>query len=660
MSLQFKSDSAFFAKDERIRMALLLTSLELKHRFEGVAGVWAEDKGEAIHLSVALKEDRFIWETQYERMRYWAHSSVLQSRLAEARYGLPIQIKFWAGGMWEPLGAFRVDEAVPIPTHPPEMPLSKTVEHPVPSEPRAKPAQTDAHVATGCALFVLGKIEFAKQAFRKALVIDENHTEAWFHLGNMYYVEQDFAKAVIYFRAAINCNSEHCLAWQSLGNALCSMQSYAPGMVCYNKALQLDAKSPGLHHNMGNALIGMKKYVEAELRLREALLLDPSQEKTYNTLGNLYFSRQDYPAAAAHYEVCVMMRPSYAPAHTNLGNALLSMHDGPRAIRCYEEGLKLDPSSAGVRYNLALAYLREGRFEQGWQAHEARWEFKELRIPRRKFKAPMWDGKQFNSKTLLVYAEQGLGDTLQFCRYLDYVHALAGNSGKIIFEVQERLVRLMQHNYAGECIEVVKRGAPLKHFDARVPLMSLPMLFGTRLTNIPVPSRYIASIGSSGWASNNLPLRVGLSWAGNPKYKADNLRSIPVEHFKTLPVTNVTYVNLQREKDEDVARLETWLPLEVPPDPVDMADTAAVIESLDIVITSDTAVAHLAGAMGKPVWLMICYLADWRWLNRDWTNSPWYPSLRIFRQKIEGDWSKVLLEVGHTIENLGAMYDRFS
>jgi tetratricopeptide (TPR) repeat protein len=659
MSLQFKDDPAFFAKDERIRMALLLTSLEVKYRFECVAGVWAEDKGDGINVSVGLTEDRFIWETQYARMEYWAHSSVLQSRLAVARYGVPIRIKFWAGGMWEPLGASRIDEAVPIPTQPPTVAPRATVAHAEGAGLKAKPEQADFHVAMGCALYILGKTDFAKEAFRKAILIDENHAEAWYHLGNMYYTQQDYSQAVIYFRAAINSNPEHTLAWQSLGNALCSMQSYAPGMVCYSKALQLDAVSPGLHHNMGNALIGMKRYVEAEGRLREALLLDPSQEKTYNTLGNLYFSKQDYPAAAAHYEVCKLMRPSYAPAHTNLGNALLSLHDGKRAIECYEEGLRLDPSSAGVRYNLGLAYLREGQFDLGWRAHEARWEFKELRIPRRKFKEPMWDGKQFDGKTLLVYAEQGLGDTLQFCRYMDYVHALAGNHGAIIFEVQERLLRLMQHNFAAVEVVVLKRGTVLPPYDLRVPLMSLPMLFGTKLTNIPSPSCYLASIGRVGLAAaHSSSLRIGLSWAGNPKYKADHLRSIPVKHFRLLPVTNVTYVNLQRDRDEDVAQLGQWLPLEVPPDPLDMADTAAVIEDLDIVITSDTAVAHLAGAMGKPVWLLLCYLADWRWLVRSWDHSPWYPSMRVFRQKTEGDWGKVLMEVGHTVESLSLMYKR--
>lgn len=657
MPLLFKDDQTFFATDERTRMALLLSALELRYRF-ACTSVWASEQGCEIVVGAEVPEDKFIWETNVERLRYWAHSSVLQSRLMTARYGIPIAITFWAVGMWTPpLGAVRVDQVVVTPTEKPAVVPAGVVGLPEPSQARAKPKEPAFHVAVGCALYMHGKIEFAKEAFRKALVLDEDYADAWFHLGNMYYVELDYAKAVIYYRAALKCNSEHVLAWQSLGNALCSLQSYGPGMVCYNKAMSIDAESPGLKHNMGNALIGMKKYVEAEARLREALAADPAQEKTYNTLGNLYFSRSDYPAAAAHYEVCVLMRPSYGPAHTNLGNALLSMHDGPRAIQCYETGLKFDPSSAGVRYNLGLAYLREGRWAEGWRAHEARWDFKELKIPKRKFKVPLWDGRQFSGKTLLVYAEQGLGDTIQFCRYIDQVVALAG-SGKIVFEVQERVERLMRYNFSLDgLVEVVKRNDPLPHYDLRVPLMSLPLIFGTDLKTLIAPDKYL-NWPRQHWTIS-APMVIGLSWAGNPKYKADNLRSIPVKMLTALPKhDSVQYMSLQREKPEDVALLQEHFgtAISIPADPEDFADTAAVIAGLDIVLTSDTAVAHLAGAMGKTVWLMLCYLADWRWLNRGWEHSPWYPTMHIFRQERDGDWSNVIQRVGNTIENLVAVY----
>lgn len=645
----FKSDQSLLASHDRERAVLLLIALEMQYRFKGTTYLCQR---EPVVLHVILPGEHVAdWRCSYDRMTLWARTSVTQSMVQSERWGLPITIRFWAEGMWEPLGAVRIDQYVvpvgSVPTALPEPPQGV----PAPSEIQARSQEPDLHVMIGTLCLLAGKIETAKEAFQRAIMLDSNHAEAWMYLGTAYYMEKDFPKAITLLRTSLKLNPDSTTAWQSLGNALSSMGSQAAAVACYVHVLSKEPENIATLHNLGNALLSMKQFALAEARLKTALQLNPNAAQTYNTLGNVFFAQDNFAAAAALYELSTVMGGRHAPAYTNFGNALLSLYRGQEAIRAYEKALVLEPKSPGVRYNLALAYLREGNYLCGWQEHEARWTFNELRIPKRKFKQPLWTGEQLApDKTILVYSEQGLGDCIQFCRYLPMVQGTSSRSAKIIFEVPQRLYSLMEHNFP--YAQIIKRGDSLPEFDVRVPLMSLPWVFKTEVNTIPTQLEYLS------WphkvdASSRSALNVGLSWAGNPAYKSDKTRSMDWEPLVDLPhdPPRCHYVCLQRDRPEDVVQLERALDMETPHDPVDMSDTAAIINTLDLVITTDTAVAHLAASMGKPVWLMLAYLPDWRWMNHR-EDSPWYPTMRLYRQTTPGDWTDVIQRISQALQHL--------
>jgi hypothetical protein len=311
---------------------------------------------------------------------------------------------------------------------------------------------------------------------------------------------------------------------------------------------------------------------------------------------------------------------------------------------CYRRGLALDPASPGGRYNLALALLREGSFREGWLLHESRWDFRELKLRRRYFPQPQWKGESLTGKTILLHAEQGLGDTLQFVRYLPLVAALGG---RVVLEVQPRLFRLLQSMEGAE--RVLARGESLPGFDCHCPLMSLPLLFDTTPETIPAATPYLqpdASAVAAAWQlhpRHGEQLRVGLCWAGNPQYKSDEQRSTSLEHLLPLAhASGATFFSLQF--GPAAAQIESVRPrfplIDACSHHKDFAETAAFAATLDLVLSVDTSVAHLAGAMGLPVWVLLPHLADWRWMEgRD--DSPWYPTARLFRQSSPGGWQSL-------------------
>jgi hypothetical protein len=327
------------------------------------------------------------------------------------------------------------------------------------------------------------------------------------------------------------------------------------------------------------------------------------------------------------------------------------------AAAAYRDAIRLDPETSEAPNNLAMALLLQGDYAEGWRAHEKRWLSRPLRLGVRPFTQPLWNG-ELGPKRLLIHAEQGLGDTLQFCRYLPLIDP----SHKIVFEVQPPLVQLMRQLPGVEA--VVTRDGPLPDFDAHCPIMSLPFVFKTTLDNIPNQTPYLRADPAkvSGWATRMAPakgLRVGLVWAGGARPNQPDLepvnrrRSMALATFAPLAQTHgVSFVSLQ--KGPPAAEAHTPPPgmalFDFTDDLHDFTDTAALVETLDLVISVDTAVAHLAAAMGKPVWLLNRHDTCWRWLlNRD--DSPWYPTLRLFRQPAPGDWDAVVMDIALALKH---------
>ena len=426
-----------------------------------------------------------------------------------------------------------------------------------------------------------------------------------------------------------------------------------------------------------------------------AVALAPGQTEAALALGNARLAAGDADAAIAAYEGAVAKRPDSAEALNNLGSALhragrldeaekaftraialrprhagqfanlgLVMKDRGRfaeAAAAYERALAADPTHATARANRATLLLQQGNFEDGWAEYEWRWRAPGFTTNPRTFTAAAWDGGDPAGRTLLLHAEQGLGSAIQFVRYAPVV---AGRGARVIVECQPPLLRLFRRSLAGADgpgIPVVARGEPLPPFDAHVPLMSLPHLCRTSLASVPASVPYLAAepAAVADWRGRLAKggagaLRVGLAWAGNPAHGNDRNRSLPPAATAALlapllATPGALFVSLQvGGASGAAAALASAGLIDPTAELADFADTAALIAALDLVISVDTAVGHLAGALARPVWLLVPSIPEWRWLiDRD--ASPWYPTLRLFRQPAPGDWWTVIDRVAASL-----------
>jgi len=508
---------------------------------------------------------------------------------------------------------------------------------------RKAPGDATLHYALGAALAASAHRREAKAAYREALRLRPNFPEALLNLGNVHYDEGAYAAAAVCCRKALALRPTYAKAWCNLGNALQMMGGAREATGCYERTLALDPTTVAARHNLGNAWMARRDYAQAEACFRETLAMDAERSEHYNSLGNALFQQRRNDEAEACYRMALEVDRDYAAVHTNLANVLMRQSSRAEMIRHYERALELDPKSAGGHYNLALAYLRQGRYAEGWPAHEWRWDFRELRLRRRHFAAPQWRGEKLNGETILLHAEQGLGDTLQFVRYAPLV---AERGGRVVLEVQPRLVRLLQG--LPSVSRVVGRGEPLGDFAWHCPLMSLPLAFGSTVDTIPRRVPYVRAdeeevrAARQRWTGTGL--RVGIAWAGNPQYRSDEQRSMPLLALLPLAgVPGITWLSLQMGTACGQMRTvgERFPLIDASSTSRDLAETAALVATLDLVITVDTAMAHLAGAMGVPLWVVLPHLADWRWMEER-ADSPWYPGARLFRQPAPGDWASAV------------------
>ena len=509
------------------------------------------------------------------------------------------------------------------------------------------------YFAAGSVAAVLGKHDEAAAHYRKALELRPGFAEAHLNLGNVLYEEGDFAGAAASYRQSIAANPDYVKAHCNLGNALSSLGRLHEAIACYERALRLDADTVAAQHNLGNALMERRDIVRAEACFRRAVELDPSRAEHHNSLGNALLQRKNTAKAEECYRRALALRPEYASAHVNLANALMKLGNIDEMLEHYERGIALDPQSAGAHYNLSLSHLRKGQFREGWEGHEWRWDFRELQLRKRNFASPQWQGEPLAGMTILLHAEQGLGDTLQFVRYAPLV---VERGGRVILEVQPSLHRLLRNVRGVEC--VIPRGEALPEFDVQCPLMSLPLVFDTAEDTIPADVPYLAvpdevvEQARNRWLGDGL--RVGLVWAGNPQYRSDEARSTTLRSL--LPLTGIpriTFFSMQKGVgSEQLAQIGSEARImDAGSSFKDFQDTATMMSTLDLVISVDTSSAHLAGALGIPVWILLPHLACWRWLEGR-GDSPWYPTARLFRQSVPGDWGELVERVSGELQGM--------
>jgi tetratricopeptide (TPR) repeat protein len=429
-------------------------------------------------------------------------------------------------------------------------------------------------------------------------------------------------------------------ALNNYGIVLTALKRHEEALARFEKALSVRSDHINARSNRADALARLKRYDEALAAYDEILVREPKHLHALNEAAAIEtrFGRPE--AALVRYERGLAIAPRTLELHVNKGTALRALNRFDEALKSFSAAAAIDPKRAEPHYNTSLARLCLGEFKTGWKDYEWRWRKADWADSLRHLSAPLWLGKEpLAGKTILLHAEQGLGDTLQFVRYVTLV---AQRGANVVLEVQPSLKELLRC-VAGATL-VIARGEKLPDFDMHCPLLSLPLAFETELATIPAAISYLrpAQESVTKWQAR-MPsgdrLRVGICWAGSAMHLNDRRRSMPIEHFaRVLSVPGVDFVNLQKEVTAaQAAILNEHGVIQLCEEFADFADTAAVVSMLDLVVTVDTSVAHLAGAMGKAVGMLVPFSPDWRWML-DRTDSPWYPTMRLFRQTVIDNW----------------------
>ena len=516
------------------------------------------------------------------------------------------------------------------------------------------PDNAEALHCTGALKLARGEPGEALRLIGAAMAARAPTPRILFDLGLAFNALNQHQKALASFDLAIQLQPDFFEAHGNRGAMLAVLGRHDEAVESYRKTIAIKPDFADAHCNLGSALTQLQRYDEALASLDRALALRPDYPDALYNRGNVLKLLKRYEEALASYDRALTLQPNHADAHNNRGQVLRELERYDEALASYDRALALRPQHVMAHCNAAALRLLTGDFGRGWVHYDWRWLKKSVIPAKRNFSQPAWNGSDpIAGKTILVHSEQGLGDTIQFCRYVPLVAALGA---KVIFEVQKPLQALMAS--LGGAAQAVPKGGPLPAFDLHCPLLSLPRAFGTRLETIPSTAGYLSAPAQhvTAWQSRlegKPHPRIGLVWSGNPGHERDRERSISLRAFLPLLdnlAAKATLVSLQKDvRPEDAVVLKERADiLDFGNALADFSETAALIAQLDLVISVDTSVAHLAGALGKQVWILLTYFPDWRWLlGRE--DSPWYPTACLFRQDNSRTWDGVIARVRRTL-----------
>ena len=568
------------------------------------------------------------------------------------------------------------------------------------SAAESEPQNADVWCILGVICGRLGKLDDAADCQRRALGLRPQFFEAINNLGNVLWRQGAIDHAVAHYQQALRLRPDFAQGHNNLGAAYRKQGRREDALACYRQALRLNPNYADAQSNLGDVLAALGRFDEALAALQQAVRLAPGLAEAHNNLGAVYRRLRRFPESIACYREALRINPQYAEAHFNLGivytetgeleqaaascrqalalrpqyteahfqlaQALRAQGATDAAAAEYRETIRLEPQTPDAHLSRALAWLLAGNFADGWAEYQWRWQSNDFIAP--PYPSPPWDGSSAGvaagadkadpvspgghaGRTILLHCEQGLGDTLQFIRYAPLIKQRAGT---LIVACQKPLVKLL--TFCPGIDRLVEAGGPLPPHDAHLPMLSAPRIFGTTLATIPAEVPYLFADPAlvRQWQQSLGGIegfKIGIAWQGNPQYRGDRARSVPLAHFAALArVPGARLVSLQKGPGtEQLAGLRGSAEVLDLGDRLDQAagpfmDTAAVMKNLDLVICSDSVAAHLAGALGVPVWVALSMASDWRWLlNRD--DSPWYPTMRLFRQTRSGDWDDVFARI---------------
>lgn len=527
------------------------------------------------------------------------------------------------------------------------------------------PDSVEAHQSLGVAYKQLGQWGDAAQSFERAISVDPNYAPSYFELAELSQSLGRPDAAVSFYLRAINLDPSNTEAFRRLGELLYARENWVGAENCFQRVIDVGLLAADrdalleLLNKLGISLVRQEKLARAAEVFQRILELAPGIAEMHSNLAYVYERQGKLQEALAAGQRAVEMKPEYAEGHNNLGIVWRALHRPDEALACFEQALRTRPDFALAQFNRGAVQLMQGNYAAGWAGYEWR-----NRVPGqnpRQLAAPRWAGQPIPGHTLFVHAEQGYGDTIQFARFLG--RARERSQARIILEGPAALLPLLREIGADD---VIRSGSPVPEIDFEVPLPSLPGVLGIGIDELPRDIPYLTPpesscrlwrerialmVGGSPLDGARRETRVGIVWRGNPAQDQDAVRSCPLANFAELAeIPGIMWFSLQREADATLrsvwpeqSRIEVLGPLLG-----DFADTAAAMGELDLIITADTAAAHLAGALGRPAWTLLAHTPDWRWqLGR--SDSAWYPTMRLFRQPAPGDWNAVFQEVARAL-----------
>jgi tetratricopeptide (TPR) repeat protein len=485
----------------------------------------------------------------------------------------------------------------------------------------------------------LGRLDDAADAARRAIALQPDFAEAHNGLGNILCALGKLDEALDSYQRAVQIKPDMADAHSNIGSVLNDKSQFAAAEIACRHAIHFNPNFAIAHTNLGNALDGLGRYAEAVASHERAIQLQPELLGTHTNLGNALMHLGRFEEAISANQRAIQLNPNFAVAHSNLGIAQKSVGRFDQAIASCRRAVELDPNYAQAHWNLGILLLAAGDFLEGWREYEWRLRNPALNL-QNPFQESRWTGENLRGKTILLYAEGGFGDAIQYVRFAPMV---AERGATVILQAQADLLPLFRAIPGVSA--VYARGEPLPKFDFQSPLPSLPMILGTTLQTIPqkIPYLFTPPEKTAQWSArfeNDPDFKIGLIWSGHGQ--TGELRSRSLALFAPLAdIPGITFYSLQKGP-ESAQPVPPGFPLiHFGEDLKDFADTAAAMMHLDLIISVDTSTAHLAGALGRPVWTLIPADPDYRWL-RDRSDSPWYPTMRLFRQKPGEDWAQVI------------------
>ena len=496
----------------------------------------------------------------------------------------------------------------------------------------------------GIVLKELKRFDEALSSFDQAITIEPSYADAFNNQGIVLMELKRFDEALSSYDQAIMIEPRFAQACYNRGNTLIELKRFDEALSSFDQAIKINSNHLNAYNNKGIVLKLLKRFDEALSVYDQAISIKPDYPKTYYNQGKTLQELNRHNEAVVSYDHAISIKPDYLDAYNNLGNIFQELKQFDKALANYNHAISIDPDYADAYFNKSTLLLLRGDYREGWQLYEWRWKQKHNINALRSYKKPLWIGNEsLTNKTLLIIIEQGFGDYIQFIRYALLAEQLGA---KVILEVPLVLMKLTS-TLKGHFI-FVESGKLLPEFDYYCPVVSLPLAFKTSVETIPaaLPYLYVDEAKKQQWNKRLVKqsrLRIGIVWAGNPDHKNDHNRSLLLKKFSSLLRLPFEFHSLQKDiREVDAQTIINFPHIYQHQDELhDFSDTAALIDAMDIIISVDTSVAHLAGAMGKKLWLLLPYLPDFRWML-DREDSPWYPSARLYRQEKINDWNSVL------------------